>query len=438
MTRPVRTLMLGWEFPPHISGGLGTACFGLTRAMDQLGMDLIFLMPQSDPLRFGHAAPDWPAEDFPGRPPESFEHVRFIPVESALLPYVSASRNGRADAVRSADRTNSAVMQDSVQAGEEAIVPEPPQTADYGHDLFGTVEAFTRKAARLACSESFDLVHAHDWMTYPAAMAAARTRRKPLIVHVHSTEFDRCGDNVNSRICGIEWRGMQTARKVITVSNYTKRIVCERYRIDADKVEVVYNGVEQGFEDPAAAPRRRYMNTKYVLFLGRVTMQKGPEYFLHAARLVADKRDDIRFIMAGSGDMLFRMIELAARLRLGSRVLFTKFLRGQDVQRAYRLADLYVMPSVSEPFGIAPLEALRHNVPVLISKQSGVSEVLKNALRVEFWDVREMANKIISVLSRPALSGMLRDEGRRELGKFKWETSARRIRDIYCRTLVHS
>jgi glycosyltransferase involved in cell wall biosynthesis len=430
--------MLGWEFPPHISGGLGTACYGLTKAMDQLGMDLIFLMPQSDPLRFGHTIPQSWQEDLPGSLPESFEHIRFMPVQSALQPYLSASENTRVRSVRSADTGVSIAAQQTAHADRETIVPESALSADYGTDLLRSVEAFTQKAARLAQKESFDLVHAHDWMTYPAAMTAARVRRRPLIVHVHSTEFDRCGENVNSQVCGIEWRGMQNARKVITVSKYTKRMICQRYRIPADKIEVVYNGVEQDCEKPVPLPGRRYANTKYVLFLGRVTMQKGPEYFLHAARLVADQRDDVRFIMAGAGDMLFRMVDLAAKLRLGPRVLFTKFLRGQDVQKAYRLADLYVMPSVSEPFGIAPLEALRHNVPVLISKQSGVSEVLRNALRVEFWDVREMANKIISVLSRPVLSGMLRDEGRRELSKFNWETSARTIRDIYYRTLVHS
>jgi len=438
MNKSIRTLMLGWEFPPHISGGLGTACFGLTRAMDQLGMELIFLMPQADPLRFGHSGPQEAGQDAPALPIGSFEHVRFVPIESALQPYLSAQHAARAFSVRSKGAVPAQAVQESATVCANPAAAEFPQTAEYGSDLFQAVDAFTQKAVCLAGREAFDLVHAHDWMTYPAAVNAARARQKPLIVHVHSTEFDRSGENVNSRICDIEWQGMRSAHRVIAVSRYTKRTICKRYQIPEDKVDVVYNGVDQDFDKPAHPASRRYTDTKYVLFLGRVTMQKGPEYFLQAARLVADQRDDIRFIMAGAGDMLYRMIDLTARLGLGSRVLFTKFLNGDDVRRAYRLADLYVMPSVSEPFGIAPLEALRHNVPVLISRQSGVSEVLRHALRVDFWDVREMANKMISVLNRPVLSRMLREQGRRELCKFNWNASARQVRDIYYRTLVHS
>lgn len=434
MGRPVRSLMLGWEFPPLISGGLGTACYGLTKAMDRLGMEVIFLLPHSDPLRFGHTGEaSLPAESESN---EAFRHIRFVPVTSGLKPYLSAGdyeslrrKSGPAEAVGPADFWP-----------EELTVPgkTAPEQLMYSTDIFQSVADYARQAVRLSQREEFDIVHAHDWMTYPAGLCVAKARRKPLLVHVHSTEFDRSGENVNPSICRIEHRGIYGAKRVAAVSRYTKNIIAQRYQIPQEKIDVVYNGVEQDLDESIPTPRRRYSRDKYVLFLGRITMQKGPEYFLHAARMVIDKRDDIRFIMAGAGDMLHRMVSLAAELRIGSKVMFTKFLNGPDVQRAYRLADLYVMPSVSEPFGIAPLEAMRHNVPVLISKQSGVAEVLRHTLKVDFWDIHQLANKMISVLSYPVLHRTLRQEGRREVQSFRWEKSARQVGELYSRILSNT
>ncbi|GAH90104.1 unnamed protein product, partial [marine sediment metagenome] len=248
----------------------------------------------------------------------------------------------------------------------------------------------------------FDIVHAHDWMTYPAGIAVSAISGKPLIVHVHSTEFDRSGENINQMIYDIERQGMEWADKVIAVSYFTRNIIISRYGISGEKVEVVYNGVERN-GNWSLAETGIGKDERIVLFLGRITMQKGPEYFLQAAKKVLDVMDNVKFVMAGAGDMMHRAVEMAAELGIGQKVLFTGFLHGEDVQKIYKMADLYVMPSVSEPFGIAPLEALDNDVPVIISKQSGVSEVLMHALKVDFWDVDEIANKIIAVLKYPPL-----------------------------------
>jgi glycosyltransferase involved in cell wall biosynthesis len=291
------------------------------------------------------------------------------------------------------------------------------------------VHRYARLAAEIATVEQFDVVHAHDWMTYPAGIAVMKASGKPLVVHVHSTEFDRSGEHVNQMIYNIERQGMHAATKVIAVSNYTKNIIVSRYGAPPEKVEVVYNGVESNNGHYRQSMPEK--TDKIVLFLGRITMQKGPEYFLAAAKKVLQNMSNVKFVMAGDGDMLHRTIELAAAMEIGHKVVFTKFLRGRDVDRMYQMADLYVMPSVSEPFGIAPLEALRHEVPVLISKQSGIAEVLRHALKVDFWDINQMADKIIAVLRRPPLAATLRNNGCAEAHGFRWEDSAAKVKRVY-------
>ncbi|MCD6394795.1 MAG: glycosyltransferase family 4 protein, partial [Planctomycetes bacterium] len=306
--------------------------------------------------------------------------------------------------------------------------------AHYSGDLISQVHRYARLAVEIAEREEFDVIHAHDWMTFPAGLAVAAATRRPLVVHVHSTEFDRSGENVNQQIYDIERAGMHGAARVICVSHLTRRIVNSRYGVPNERIDVVYNAVD--------LPNNSYLemkpirqDEKIVLFLGRVTMQKGPEYFLRAARKVVDKMKNVRFVMAGSGDLITRCVQEVADLKLGKYVTFTGFLRGADVDKVFRMADLYVMPSVSEPFGIAPLEALSHNVPVIISKQSGVSEVLTHALKVDFWDIDEMANKILAVLKHPPLQKTLRQHGRFELRKFSWRDSAERLRHIYAQAI---
>jgi glycogen(starch) synthase len=390
--------MLGWEFPPFISGGLGTACYGLTRAMDQLGMEVMFVLPKMVESKYAtHVKLLTPGS----KRSASFakfhdmKNVKFHAISSALQPYTTAETYQRR--IEEKLRHKQEILGGSIGSASQLFISK-----DYSNDMYTEVHRYAAMAAELAEDEQFDIVHAHDWMTYPAGIAVSAISGRPLVVHVHSTEFDRSGEHVNQMIYDIEREGMHRADKVITVSHFTRNIIMSRYGVSGDKVEVVYNGVERNGKwslDEAVIDK----DEKIVLFLGRITMQKGPEYFLQAAKKVLELMDNVKFVMVGSGDLMHRAIEMAAELGIGHKVLFTGFLRGEDVQKIYKMADLYVMPSVSEPFGIAPLEALDNDVPVIISKQSGVSEVLVHALKVDFWDVNEIANKIVAVLKFPPL-----------------------------------
>jgi glycogen(starch) synthase len=299
------------------------------------------------------------------------------------------------------------------------------------------VHRYAAIAAKLAENEQFDVIHAHDWMTFPAGILIAVATGKPLIAHIHSTEFDRSGEHVNQVIYEIEKRGMQCADRIIAVSHYTRNIIISRYGINGEKIDVVHNGVERnGNGNWPLVETGIKKDEKIVLFLGRITMQKGPEYFLAAAKKVLEVMDNVKFVMAGSGDLMHKAVEMAAGLGIGHKVLFTGFLRGEDVRKIYQMADLFVMPSVSEPFGLVPLEALENDVPVIISKQSGVSEVLMHALKVDFWDVNEIANKIIAVLKFPPLEMALRNYGNFEVRKIKWKDSALKCVKIYSEMMV--
>jgi glycosyltransferase involved in cell wall biosynthesis len=285
----------------------------------------------------------------------------------------------------------------------------------------------------IARNEQFDVIHAHDWMTYPAGLAVAAATGKPLVVHVHSTEFDRSGDNVNQVVYDIERRGMHGACRVVCVSYLTRSAVQHRYGVNPAKIDVVYNGVENGPSGNGAVRPNTGISRgdKIVLFLGRITMQKGPEYFVGAAKKVLEKYDKVKFVMAGTGDKIRDVIELAAAEGIGHKVLFTGFLRKNDVERVFRMADVYVMPSVSEPFGIAPLEAISNDVPVIISKTSGVAEVLTHALKVDFWDTHEIANKILAVLRHPPLSNTLREYADMEVRQLTWDGAATKCMQTY-------
>jgi len=425
----MKVFMLGWEFPPFISGGLGTACYGLTKALDQMGVHVTFVLPTMVQSKFAtHVrllTPGMQQKEAPFKV-QQFTNVMFRTITSALQPYLTADtyqqkiEQSLADIHRQHGRT------DPLSGG-----------LDYSGDMYGEVRRYADLAVKLAASEQFDVVHAHDWMTYPAGVAVARMSGKPLIVHVHSTEFDRSGEHVNQAIYDIERMGMHQADKVVAVSYLTRSIIISKYGVSGEKVEVVHNGVERnGNTSWSVGDNDIKKDEKIVLFLGRITMQKGPEYFLRAAQKVLEVMDNVKFVMAGSGDLMHTAVEMAAQLGIGSKVLFTGFLRGEDVQKIYKMADLYVMPSVSEPFGIAPLEALDNDVPVIISKQSGVAEVLQHALKVDFWDVNEIANKIIAVLKYPPLEITLRNHGNFEVRRLRWRDSAAKCARIYDDLLV--
>ncbi|HIJ69977.1 MAG TPA: glycosyltransferase family 4 protein [Planctomycetes bacterium] len=424
----MKIFMLGWEFPPFISGGLGTACHGLTKAMSKIGVEVIFVLPKPiDPAFSTHVTMLSPLQargvDDLTTEQSELKNVRFRPIESPLQPYSTPEYYHR--------HLEEIIKQKRLVELEE-IDTTYSDTSQYCGDMLTEVSRYAAAAVRLAQQEEFDVIHAHDWMTYPAGIAVAAVTGKPLVVHVHSTEFDRSGEHVNQPLYDIERRGMHAADKIIAVSHLTRNIIITRYGVKGEKVEVVYNGVDRELSslnfDKMGSIKS---DEKIVLFLGRITMQKGPEYFLMAAKQVLEVMDNVKFVMAGAGDMMGRTIEMAAAMGIGQKVLFTGFLQGQDVQKVFEMADLYVMPSVSEPFGIAPLEALNHDVPVLISKQSGVAEVLTHVLKVDFWDVKEMANKILAVLRYPPLHMTLREHGNFEVRKLAWEDTAAKCLAVY-------
>lgn len=497
----MRIMMLGWEFPPFISGGLGTACFGLTKAMHRAGHHVSFVLPKAVDRSFtSHVellSPEMPEAhatgiDLPVSLRDRFQSVmrvqdaaggassvvlrssgltlgadgppreRYlaIPVEfassyghsedpelAALQTYSGGVRiitigqleqlrkaglpvEGRFEIVTDDEMELIRTVLDANRVG--AAGRSQDLKADYSGDVIEQTRAYARLAISLARGRAFDVIHAHDWMTYPAGVALAQLTGKPLVAHIHSTEFDRSGEHVNQPVYDIERRGMHAAVRVIAVSMLTKGICVQKYGVPSERIEVVYNGVDfaptTGEYSVGIKPKE-----KIVLFLGRITMQKGPEYFVRAARRVLDVMDDVKFVVAGNGDMARRMIELAAEMGIGHKVLFTGFLRGKDVQRVFQMADCYVMPSVSEPFGIAPLEAISHDTPTIISKQSGVSEVLRHVLKVDFWDTDEMANKIVAVLRHPVLSQTLMEHGSLEVRSLTWDGAASRCVDVYRR-----
>jgi glycosyltransferase involved in cell wall biosynthesis len=423
----MRILMFGWEFPPHISGGLGTACYELTRTISRHGNKITFVVPRAEkPARkssvqlisaVGVPLPSSSSVE------EFFQSLNLQTADSILRPYLTEEEYSRALRSTSGDGTEndrSNVMTTS---------------SHYGQNLMAEVARYSEIGEELAVKEEFDIIHAHDWMTFLAAIRAKRATGKPLVVHIHAVEYDRSGDSINGGIFEIEKMGMEEADHVIAVSHYTRNLILSQYGISPEKVSVVHNAVSrhQATRLYHVPPVRK---NKTVLFLGRITSQKGPDYFIEAAARVLEKMPDVMFVMAGTGDMLPRMIERVGELRLGTHFHFTGFLQGHDVERMYAMSDLYVMPSVSEPFGLSPLEAMIYDVPVILSKQAGVNEVMPHALTVDFWNVDDIANKILAVLKYPVLSRELLRNGRKALRSIRWEVAAERIQLIYNKLAV--
>lgn len=457
----MRILMLGWEFPPYISGGLGQACHGLTRALDSMGHEITFVLPRpidhakgQAPTHLALRAPGGLAIDAPAAGPAAsssqatrasstpkpdargLERTRFVQIPATFShPYPSFESSPPLGVLESVDRQ--AMTQRDAAASHAAggAVATAPFTrseqsvnvpaAAYGDDLVADADRYALLAVSLTRGEQYDVIHAHDWLTFPAGMMLATISGKPLVVHLHSTEFDRAGNNANRRIVEVERAGMAAADRVFAVSQLTKTIIVRRYGIAPNKIDVVYNGIDA--QTPLLPrPEREGQSDRIVLFLGRITWQKGPEYFINAAKRVLEVAPNTRFVLAGAGDMALRMMDLANSLGIGKRVHFTGFLNGPDVARIMDMADVYVMPSVSEPFGIAALEALSHQVPVIISRTSGAGEVLEHVLKVDFWDVDDLANKIVAVITNPALASTLRQNSMAELRRLNWTTAAER------------
>ncbi len=417
--------MFGWEFPPHITGGLGTACFGLTKGLVKHGIGVTFVVPKAfgdeTKERFRLVNASDVVLDMERHETRLFlEKIQYMEIGSNLVPYLDP------------EEFEIAVTAQKLEESSEHKIFSKQYTfsGKYGPNLMEEVSRYALVATSLASANDFDVIHAHDWLTYPAGIAAKKISGKPLVVHVHATEFDRSGENVNQPVYDIERQGMTEADEVITVSNLTRQIVIDRYGIPAEKVFTVHNAVEP-VDRPELEGVTKHVKEKVVTFLGRVTFQKGPDYFVEAAYKVLKRDSNVRFVMAGSGDLLNRMIRRVAQLKIATKFHFTGFLSGPEVDTMFAMSDVYVMPSVSEPFGISPLEAMRSNVPVVISKQSGVAEVLQHALKVDFWDIDALADAIYGILHYDGLRKMFIRYGKSEVDNLLWENAAVNIIDVY-------
>jgi len=424
----MKVLMFGWEFPPHISGGLGTACYGLTKGLSVFDdLEIEFVIPKvfgdedQSAMRVTGANQVELTDKHTGY--EAFlKKINFIEVNSHIIPYTDPEEYFN---LVNKDESGVNKFINTDFRGKFEF------TGGYGKDLFQEIANYAVVASVIADGSEFDVIHAHDWLTYPAGMAAAEVSGKPLVIHVHATDFDRSGGNVNPAVFEIEMKGMRAADRIIAVSNLTRNTIIHNYGIEPEKVVTVYNAVDpvQIGKDTRRAGKK--INEKIVTFLGRITMQKGPEYFIEVANKVLQKMDNVRFVMAGSGDMLAKMIHRTAGLAIMDKFHFTGFLKGDDVYKMFGMTDVYVMPSVSEPFGISPLEAMQSDVPVIISHQSGVSEILKYAIKVDFWDIDAMADAIYGILNYRGLSEMFIKYGKQEVENLKCENSARKVRNVY-------
>ncbi len=396
-----RVLMFGWEFPPYKSGGLGTACYDLAQGLNEQKVKITFVMPfapENAKARFVKLI---------GTGDKS-KHLKLMAVSSPITPYMTSEDYD--------------YCYSEHYNGAKA-------NAVYGKNLFEEVRKYSIIAGKVAKEEEFDIIHAHDWMTYQAGINAKKATGKPLVVHLHATEFDRTGGNPDPRISHIEYMGMKEADRVITNSEFSKQNILKHYKIKPEKIEAVHWAIR---DEPIHKQRTsRIPKQKTVIFLGRITIQKGPEYFVNAAKKVLEYEPDTRFVMAGSGDMMPYCIDLAAKLGIADKFVFTGFLKGDDVHRAFQEANLFVMPSVSEPFGLVALESIKNGTPAIVSKTSGVSEVLNHALKVDFWDVDEMANMITAVLRYTSLQKTLTENSMREVDEMTLDKPAIKVKEIY-------
>lgn len=398
----MRVLTFGWDYPPMKNGGLGVACQGLTEELLELGLDIVFVLPREQPIVGGQKF------IFANKTPSTI-HV----FASPLQPYQQAN----------------SLIQYFTPGGTRVT---------FSRRIIDEVYRYADAAYAIAMREQFDLIHAHDWTSYLAGVAAKLATGKPLVLHVHATSFDQAGgNNVDPDIYAIERHAFHTADSVVAISHYTRNLVLEKYNVDPEKVTVVHNGIKPYSPPilPPALAELKAQGKKIVFYNGRITIQKGVDHFIRAARKVVDHNPNVVFVISGWGDMEHQVMHLVGALGLSKHVIFAGALWDEDRDRMYQAADLLVMPSVSEPFGLVPLEAIQHGTPVLISKQSGVAEVLTHALKVDFWDIDEMANKILAALRYDVLNKQLVEEGRKEVLRITWRRAAEKVQMLYQKLL---
>ncbi len=405
----MKVLMLGWEFPPFFAGGIGIVCYELSKALNDQGVEVSYIMP------FG------PRNANPG-------FLKQLITAENMLPNVKVHK---VKTLMHAYMKEEEYEQEyRVRMLEEKAADSQSKKQLYGKDLMQEVHNFAHRAMNIADFQDFDVIHCHDWMTIPAAVGIKQRTGKPLIVHVHNTVFDRYLNGSNKVEYDIEQLGLKEADRVLCVSNFIRETVLNNYDADPQKIGVLHNAAQEMKELNVPTPSIAKKD-KVVLFAGRITIQKGPDYFVKAARLVADHDPNVKFVMAGTGDMLTDMIELVAELGLSDKFLFPGFYTREDAEKLFSMADVFVMPSVSEPCGIVPLEAMYKGAPTIMSKQSGVSEVLTHVLKVDFWDIEELAEKILAVLAYEELHELLNKHGSWEVRQLTWDKTANEMRDEY-------
>jgi len=417
----MKALMFGWEFPPHILGGLGTASYGLTKGMWECGdMEITFVIPKP----FGDEERSFANIIGASQTPVAWRDVNREYVESRIGKVMDPDLYFR--------------LRDHIYADFNYMRTNDLGCIEfsgrYPDNLLEEINNYSIVAGVIARTIPCDVIHSHDWLTYPAGIHAKQVTGKPLVIHVHATDYDRSRGNVNPTVFSIERDGMTHADHIITVSNLTRQTVIEKYGIDPAKVTTVHNAVTPLSEE--------YLNVqvekpkeKIVTFLGRITMQKGPEYFVETAAKVLKNNHNVRFVMAGSGDMMDKMINLAAERGIADRFHFPGFQKGKQVYEMLKASDVYVMPSVSEPFGISPLEAMQMGVPSIISKQSGCAEILNNVIKTDYWDVDAMADAIYSIVTYPAMHRQLSEDGLAEVNQITWDKAGKKVIDIYNKVL---
>lgn len=405
--------MFGWELPPIYAGGIGMVCYDLLKELSKQQIQVTYVMPFG-PREFStdtNARVVFAENEYP-----AITHVDIKFVDAMFTAY---------------DSTQTYQVRVTKATKSQDAKPARVRKNLYGQDLYAEVDLFGKRAFELAKELEFDVIHAHDWMTFPAAIAAKDASGKPLIVHVHNTIYDRYLGDASSVERDIEYNGFVRADKVVAISHYVKKTIVEKYGIDPQKIVVIHNAPNSLLRQTGKTIDMNLGSDKVVLFTGRITAQKGPEYFVQCAKRVLEKRDDVKFVMAGTGDLFRKTVDLANNLGIGHKFLFTGFYNMQQAKALYARADCYVMPSVSEPFGIVPMEAMDLGAPTIISRSSGCSEVLSHALKTDFWDIDRMANQVVSVLNYPALRETLSQNGRHQVSSMTWEKPAKDCIHLY-------
>ena len=414
----MKVLMFGWEFPPHILGGLGTASYGLTKGMSQQDdLEITFCIPKP-----------WGDED------QSF--LRIIGMNSTPVVWKNVGWDyvkGRVGSYM--DPQLFYDLRDHIYADFSYLNTNDLGCIEfsgrYPDNLHEEINNYSIVAGVVARQQEFAIIHSHDWLTYPAGIHAKQVSGKPLVIHVHATDFDRSRGNVNPTVYAIEKNGMDNADHIMCVSELPRQTVIHKYFQDPKKVSTVHNAVSPLSQEIQDIVPQKNPSEKVVTFLGRITMQKGPEYFVEAAAMVLHRTRNVRFVMAGSGDMMDQMIRLVAERGIADRFHFPGVMKGKQAHDARKSSDEYIIPSVSEPFGISPLEAMQCSVPSIISKQSGCAEILDKCIKTDYWDIHAMADAIYSICTYPAMYEYLKEEGKKEVDEIKWENVVYKVRCIY-------